>query len=215
MYCTNCGASIAENALFCPVCGAKQEIESVPAPAEKRCPVCGAVLEPDSVFCESCGARLTPDEPADEWKVSVPEEPVSPPPPPVTVSAPILQEPVFAPAPAVQQSAGGFTRTGSLTESANLAVSRNPSGEWSSWDNLKRMDMNVKKLLRHCEREDKIISSYEDHEGVICYVVSPGGSIGHIYEDDTEEGNNPMILEWLFFAPGESGNMLPTDPGQV
>jgi len=215
MYCTNCGASIAENALFCPVCGAKQEIESVPAPAEKRCPVCGAVLEPDSVFCESCGARLTPDEPADEWKVSVPEEPVSPPPPPVTVSAPVLQEPVFAPAPAVQQSAGGFTRTGSLTESAKLAVSRNPSGEWSSWDNLKRMDMNVKKLLRHCEREDKIISSYEDHEGVICYVVSPGGSIGHIYEDDTEEGNNPMILEWLFFAPGESGNMLPTDPGQV
>jgi len=58
--CTACGEEIDVNAVFCPKCGAKQEVE---APAEERtnenrCPKCGATVTEEAVFCSSCGNKL-------------------------------------------------------------------------------------------------------------------------------------------------------------
>ena len=50
MKCSECNAEIADNAKFCPVCGAKVEKEE----PVKICPNCGEVTLSHTV-CPSCG----------------------------------------------------------------------------------------------------------------------------------------------------------------
>lgn len=51
MKCTNCGAHLTDEDLFCPRCGTK-------VVRDKRCPNCGAVLREDIQFCNKCGAPV-------------------------------------------------------------------------------------------------------------------------------------------------------------
>lgn len=51
--CSKCGNDMAENAKFCPNCGAK----NVPAGTEV-CPKCGASVKAGAKFCPDCGASL-------------------------------------------------------------------------------------------------------------------------------------------------------------
>jgi len=55
--CLSCGAAIAPNSRFCPVCGAEQVApEPEPAvPGEKFCTNCGAKISADTRFCPECG----------------------------------------------------------------------------------------------------------------------------------------------------------------
>ncbi|MBQ9231842.1 MAG: zinc ribbon domain-containing protein [Prevotella sp.] len=48
--CQKCGMEIDSDALFCPECGSKQEIQ-------RTCVNCGEVIEDDSDFCPYCGTR--------------------------------------------------------------------------------------------------------------------------------------------------------------
>lgn len=65
--CTNCGARMAKEVLFCSKCGAKNEVpepetveaEEVEVVQEmKKCPVCEAEVTEDMAFCEVCGTKL-------------------------------------------------------------------------------------------------------------------------------------------------------------
>jgi hypothetical protein len=59
--CGRCGHGIAEDAKFCPECGAKTERPAAPTrpPETKTCRECGAkAKQPTDKFCRSCGARL-------------------------------------------------------------------------------------------------------------------------------------------------------------
>ena len=54
MKCSKCNAEIADNAKFCPKCGAKVEkIEP-----EKVCPNCGALFKEGAKFCVKCGCKI-------------------------------------------------------------------------------------------------------------------------------------------------------------
>lgn len=58
--CVNCGADIPADALFCNVCGAKNELPSS-APAQSGgdfCPKCGTSIGADAVFCPNCGTKV-------------------------------------------------------------------------------------------------------------------------------------------------------------
>lgn len=57
MRCWKCNASIEDDALFCPVCGEKQEVSQ-----GRFCPICGSGLEADDVFCSVCGTNLNSSE---------------------------------------------------------------------------------------------------------------------------------------------------------
>ena len=50
--CVKCGNQIAQDAMFCPKCGAQQQ-----APG-KACPKCGANVPGDAMFCTKCGQRM-------------------------------------------------------------------------------------------------------------------------------------------------------------
>ncbi len=54
MKCSECNAEIADNAKFCPKCGAKVEKE-VPV---KNCLNCGEVLKDGAKFCAKCGCKI-------------------------------------------------------------------------------------------------------------------------------------------------------------
>lgn len=56
-YCTNCGALLEDDAIFCTACGTKQA-------APNLCPHCGYEHEPDAAFCTNCGQKLPPLEPS-------------------------------------------------------------------------------------------------------------------------------------------------------
>lgn len=70
--CSNCGATMAKEVLFCSKCGAKNEVPEEPAgeresaeeapaaeaPRKKVCPVCEAEVTDDMAFCEVCGTKL-------------------------------------------------------------------------------------------------------------------------------------------------------------
>lgn len=69
--CSNCGATMAKEVLFCSKCGAKNEVSEEPAsepaeeaesaeeaPKRKVCPVCEAEVTEDMAFCEVCGTKL-------------------------------------------------------------------------------------------------------------------------------------------------------------
>lgn len=71
-HCNECGRELAEDELFCPVCGGRAAADEeaavlpdeppvdgvAPVSAEPAgfCPQCGAPLEAGSVFCPACGA---------------------------------------------------------------------------------------------------------------------------------------------------------------
>ena len=60
-FCTSCGAPLADNALFCHVCGTP-----APVPEPKRrpsCSACGAALGENARFCQKCGAPVPIPEP--------------------------------------------------------------------------------------------------------------------------------------------------------
>ena len=48
------------------------------------------------------------------------------------------------------------------------------------------------------------------HEGMLFYVVSPGGSLGQVYADEMNDGR--PVLEWVYFALGEGESTLPSEP---
>lgn len=59
--CTNCGANLEKDALFCSRCGTKVErpVEA-PATAEEnayRCKKCGASVPEEYAFCINCGTK--------------------------------------------------------------------------------------------------------------------------------------------------------------
>lgn len=56
MVCKNCGSSLPEGSLYCPVCGMINEQENISG--SDKCPSCGARIEPGSVYCGECGARI-------------------------------------------------------------------------------------------------------------------------------------------------------------
>lgn len=45
-FCTHCGNPLAEDMVFCPICGTKQA---------RECPNCHTQLLPDAAFCHKCG----------------------------------------------------------------------------------------------------------------------------------------------------------------
>ena len=51
MYCWKCGASIRDDANFCPICGSSME---TPADAERNCRECGAQLQKSEDSCIQC-----------------------------------------------------------------------------------------------------------------------------------------------------------------
>ena len=54
MKCPKCNAEIADNAKFCPECGAKVEkIEPI-----KICPNCGSTIKDGAKFCLVCGTKI-------------------------------------------------------------------------------------------------------------------------------------------------------------
>ena len=50
--CSNCGAPMDDDAIFCTECGTKAEAQG------KVCPNCGAKVDDDSLFCTECGTKL-------------------------------------------------------------------------------------------------------------------------------------------------------------
>ena len=67
MICSHCHSEIADDSMFCTVCGAKVEAPTV-SPASgsvvRVCPHCGNDIPADAEFCTMCGARLEAVEPA-------------------------------------------------------------------------------------------------------------------------------------------------------
>jgi uncharacterized protein (AIM24 family) len=61
MFCTNCGASIPDNANFCVGCGSAVSRQAVnaPAPVAAKCNWCGAVIDAAQPSCPKCGATLS------------------------------------------------------------------------------------------------------------------------------------------------------------
>lgn len=83
MFCQKCGNQIPDDAVFCPKCGVRQEVNSQgnagdsntqgkkedgdtiagPTVEELKCPGCGAPLKPEFgemvITCEYCGASVT------------------------------------------------------------------------------------------------------------------------------------------------------------
>lgn len=64
--CSNCGATMSKEVLFCSKCGTKNEVpeaeeevaEETTEPVKKVCPVCEAEVTEDMAFCEVCGTKL-------------------------------------------------------------------------------------------------------------------------------------------------------------
>ena len=50
--CSNCGAQLDNDALFCTECGTKVDMQG------NICPSCGAIIDEDSLFCSECGTKL-------------------------------------------------------------------------------------------------------------------------------------------------------------
>lgn len=58
--CVGCGEAIANDAQYCPHCGAKNEIIETGEVVDDvtKCPVCGAEVDIDDTYCASCGAEI-------------------------------------------------------------------------------------------------------------------------------------------------------------
>lgn len=61
MICCKCGRVIPNDSLFCPECGAEQNVKHQQPQSSKEdmmfCENCGARIPPDSLFCPSCSAK--------------------------------------------------------------------------------------------------------------------------------------------------------------
>jgi DNA-directed RNA polymerase subunit RPC12/RpoP len=63
--CSNCGAEMAKDQVFCAECGTKNEVElkefqaADSAPSEITCPSCNSSLPAGSLFCTNCGEKLS------------------------------------------------------------------------------------------------------------------------------------------------------------
>ncbi|WP_071028002.1 zinc ribbon domain-containing protein [Peptoniphilus raoultii] len=68
--CKNCGAQIADDAMFCDYCGQKFDEELV------FCDSCGEKNSPDALFCEKCGHKLIKDAEIRKAPVAAPNTPV-------------------------------------------------------------------------------------------------------------------------------------------
>lgn len=75
--CTNCGAQLQQDAVFCSVCGTPVPKKEEPAPSGDVCPKCGSAIVPGMRFCTGCGAALAEKKP----------EPVAAPAAPAPVAA--------------------------------------------------------------------------------------------------------------------------------
>ena len=61
--CSNCGAEVANNAVFCNSCGTQLPVATPVEPAAQagaNCPQCGAPTVSGATFCTSCGCNLAP-----------------------------------------------------------------------------------------------------------------------------------------------------------
>lgn len=66
--CPNCGAQVADDAMFCNKCGTQVPAKETPVETETVteetpaapavCPTCGKEVDPDSAFCVGCGTKL-------------------------------------------------------------------------------------------------------------------------------------------------------------
>lgn len=59
--CSNCGAEVALDGLFCQACGNKMENfsgDDMEDDLLSKCPSCGADVRGGSAFCEECGTKL-------------------------------------------------------------------------------------------------------------------------------------------------------------
>lgn len=63
MFCRYCGERIADNAVYCPKCGAKQFDDT---PQTTFCKFCGSEIDADCVVCPKCGKQIA------ELKVATP-----------------------------------------------------------------------------------------------------------------------------------------------
>ena len=161
------------------------------------CDFCGARITEGSRFCPACGARL-----------AVLKSPGQ--------DAPRTSKPgagrIASPEPSASSSAP-CARTRTMTEAAGLAVPRNPSGTWRDrFDSGRSFTVDAKKLLRLCEKEDRYVDSCEDRNGVLYYVVSPGGAVGQVYLDD---GDEYLIPEWMYLTPASDREKLPQTPDEL
>src|SRR5436305_2286553 len=57
--CDKCGASSAENDVFCRNCGAKQVASAESSVGPRLCANCGSPVLAQARFCEKCGTSLT------------------------------------------------------------------------------------------------------------------------------------------------------------
>ena len=56
--CSACRTVLADDALFCPVCGTRVIKMRAPEQADGTCPQCGTPVEEGASFCIRCGFRL-------------------------------------------------------------------------------------------------------------------------------------------------------------
>lgn len=102
IYCTNCGASMTDDSLFCMECGARLDADVPPSGVPdmsgtgsvsagmtgRVCPFCGAAMDDDACFCCVCGNRYEETAPS----IPMPE-------PPADVTVPYASPVPPAPAP--------------------------------------------------------------------------------------------------------------------
>lgn len=59
--CSNCGAEVALNGLFCQSCGSKMDdtiIDDEEQTSGGKCPKCNSDIKAGAAFCEACGTKL-------------------------------------------------------------------------------------------------------------------------------------------------------------
>jgi OmpA-OmpF porin, OOP family len=106
--CKRCGTALPESAVFCGVCGSRQNGEGETAATRRHCPFCGTLLSESTKFCGACGTPVS----APGQVPPIPPTQAAPPPvvPPADTSTsqtagwqPVVQTPVTTPiAPAVK-----------------------------------------------------------------------------------------------------------------
>ncbi len=75
--CSNCGAEIARESMFCSACGAQKEAR-VEVSSPLRCASCGKPLENGSKFCTYCGTPVPESAPVAPVVPATPVTPVDP-----------------------------------------------------------------------------------------------------------------------------------------
>lgn len=74
--CSQCGAEVRNNSLFCNACGAKVEVREEKPVAQNgvACPSCGKMVAQGTAFCTFCGSAMNQSEkkePLPEWNVEI------------------------------------------------------------------------------------------------------------------------------------------------